>query len=91
MSFILGPPNFAVEVRSENDYGDGAEESMADKRADYFEAGTLIVWDVDPIAKTVMAYRANDRSNPTIYRNGDIAEATAAVPGWKIPVDDIFG
>ena len=26
---------------------------MAAKRADYFEAGTLVVWDVDPVAETV--------------------------------------
>ena len=49
MRFLEGPPTFAVEVRSENDYGDAAEEAMAAKRADYFEAGTAVVWDVDPV------------------------------------------
>src|SRR4051794_26595580 len=39
MRFIEGPPTFAVEIRSENDYGDAAEAEMAAKRADYFEAG----------------------------------------------------
>ena len=24
---------------------------MADKRADYFQAGSQVVWDVDPVAK----------------------------------------
>ena len=51
MRFIEGPPTFAVEVRSENDYGPAAEREMAAKRADYFEAGTLVVWDVDPDAE----------------------------------------
>ena len=41
MRFLVGPPIFAVEVRSENDYGPAAEAAMADKRADYFEAGTV--------------------------------------------------
>jgi Uma2 family endonuclease len=50
MRFVEGPPTFAVEVRSENDHGPAAEEAMADKRADYFAAGTLVVWDVDPDA-----------------------------------------
>src|SRR5437763_11935819 len=36
MRFIDGPPTFAVEVRSENDYGPAAELAMAAKRADYF-------------------------------------------------------
>ena len=29
---------------------------MAAKRADYFAAGTLVVWDVDPLAETVAVY-----------------------------------
>ena len=45
-----------VEVRSESDYGPTAERDIADKRADYFAAGTLAVWDVDPITKTVTLY-----------------------------------
>jgi Uma2 family endonuclease len=40
MKFFEGSPIFAVEVRSENDYGDKAEETMAEKRVDYFTAGT---------------------------------------------------
>jgi hypothetical protein len=35
-----------VEVRSEGDYGPRAEQELARKRADYFEAGTRAVWDV---------------------------------------------
>ena len=55
MRFIEGPPTFAVEVRSENDYGDAAEVEMAAKRADYSAAGTSVVWDVDPLAGTVQS------------------------------------
>ena len=47
MKFGEGAPIFAVEVRSEGDYGPRAERQMAQKRADYFAAGTLVVWDVD--------------------------------------------
>ena len=57
MRFLVGPPVFAVEVRSENDYGEAAERARAAKRADYFEAGTLVVWDVDPIADRILKYR----------------------------------
>ena len=45
--FLDRAPVFAVEVRSEEDYGPVAEKAMAAKRADYFAAGTLVVWDVD--------------------------------------------
>ncbi len=90
MRFIEGPPTFAAEVRSENDYGDAAEAEMAEKRADYFAAGTLVVWDVDPLAECIHVYRASDPSQPTTYRRGQVAEAEPAVPGWRVGVDWIF-
>jgi Uma2 family endonuclease len=90
MRFIEGPPDFAAEVRSENDYGPAAEAEMAAKRADYFAAGTKVVWDVDPLAETVTVYHADDPANPVIYRRGGTADAEPAVPGWRIAVDDIF-
>jgi Uma2 family endonuclease len=43
--FFPQPPDFAVEVRSEDDYGPLAERELADKRADYFAVGTQVVWD----------------------------------------------
>src|SRR5205807_3581491 len=49
--FLQGAPIFAVEVRSEADYGRRAEKLMAQKRADYFAAGTLAVWDVDVLVE----------------------------------------
>jgi Uma2 family endonuclease len=89
MRFIEGPPTFAVEVRSENDYGPAAEAGLAAKRADYFAAGTLAVWDVDPIAETVTLYRPG-AAPPVVYRRGDVADAGPAVPGWRMAVSDVF-
>ena len=63
---------------------------MAAKRADYFIAGSEVVWDVDPVAETVAVYRRSAPNQPVIYRRGDIAEAEPAVPGWRLPVDEIF-
>jgi len=91
MGFLQGAPVFAVEIRSENDYGEKAEEEIVKKRADYFAAGTLVVWDVDLLGdEVVKVYRANDPDNPTVYRRGEVAEAEPAVPGWRMPVDDLF-
>lgn len=89
MRFIEGVPALAVEVRRENDYGPAAEQDMADKRTDYFQAGTLVVWDVDPVAETVAVYRAGP-DNPTIYHRGDMADAYPALGSWTMSVDDIF-
>jgi Uma2 family endonuclease len=91
MRFLLGPPTLAVEVRSENDYGDAAEAGMAAKRTDYFAAGTKVVWDVDPVAQTITSYRSDAPDQPSVYHRGDTARAETAVPGWSIPVDDVFG
>jgi Uma2 family endonuclease len=89
--FLQGAPVFAVEVRSESDYGPAAEREMAAKRRDYFAAGTLVVWDVDVLrSEIVSVYRASDPDNPTVYRRGELAEAGPAVPGWTMPVDDLF-
>jgi len=91
MKFLQGAPVFAAEVRSEGDYGPAAEQEMADKRADYFAAGTLVVWDVDLLsADVVRVYRASAPDQPTIYRRGDRAEAEPAVPGWTMSVEDLF-
>jgi Uma2 family endonuclease len=89
--FLDGAPVFAVEVRSENDFGPPAERALADKRADYFAAGTLVVWDVDVLRDQVIrAYGANDPENPRVFRRGDLADAEPAVPGWSMAVDDLF-
>lgn len=89
--FLPQSPVFAAEVRSEGDYGPSAERQMAQKRADYFAAGTLVVWDVDLLgADVVRVYRADAPEFPTVYRHGEFAEAEPAVPGWTMPVDDLF-
>ena len=88
---IRSAPLLAVEVRSESNYGPAAEREMAWKRADYFAAGTQVVWDVDVLREELIrVYRADDPENPTIYRRGDVAEAEPAVPGWRFPVDELF-
>ena len=81
-------PTFAVKVRSEQDYGDAAEAEQAAKRADYFEAGTLVVWDVDPLAKTITVYRADAPTQPVVFGPGQVADADRA--GWRLAVADIF-
>jgi Uma2 family endonuclease len=89
MAFIEGPPTFAVEVRSEGDYSPAAEAEMAAKRADYFEAGTLAVWDVDPRGEEVRLWVAG-AMEPVAFVRGQTAHAEPAVPGWRISVDEVF-
>jgi Uma2 family endonuclease len=91
MKFLKGAPAFAVEVRSDGDYGSRAEREITEKRSDYFAAGAICVWDVDLLSPDVIkAYFVGDPDNPIIFRRGDVAHAGEAVPGWSIAVDDLF-
>ena len=90
MDFVAGPPTFAAEVRSKYNYGDSAEAELAAKRADYFLAGTLVVWDVDPRSRCVRVYRPDQPGPPILLGEGQTADAEPAVPGWRMAVADIF-
>ena len=91
MKFYEGAPVFAIEVRSENDYGPQAEKNIAAKRADYFAAGSLVVWDVDLLGEDIIkSYSPAQPNNPKTFRRGQTADAEPAVPGWSMPVDDLF-
>jgi len=85
-----GAPVFAAEVREVGEDGPEFERRSAAKRADYFAAGTRVVWDVDLRESLVRVYRAEDPDHPTLYRSGEVAEAEPAVPGWRMPVDELF-
>jgi Uma2 family endonuclease len=100
-SFHIGPdtgeefldraPILAIEVRSKAEYGNAAEKRMAAKRADYFAAGSEIVWDVDVLRDGIVrVFRRTAPDTPTEYRRGQIAEAEPAVPGWTMAVDELF-
>lgn len=89
--FLDGAPLFAVEVRSEGDYGAAVEKRLAQKRDDYFAAGTSVVWDADVLRDEVIrCYSADRPAEARLFRRGEIADAEPALPGWRIPVDDLF-
>jgi Uma2 family endonuclease len=89
--FLTGAPIFAVEVRSENDYGPEAELALARKRADYFAAGCLVVWDVDVLREgEIRAHRSASPQKP-IFRRGQRADAEPALAGWSMVVDEVVG
>jgi Uma2 family endonuclease len=90
MRFLEGAANFAVEVRRENDYGEAAEAAMAAERADDFEAGTAVVWDVDIIHSLIHKYQADSPDRPITFVRGQMADAEPAVRGWRMAVDRIL-
>lgn len=89
--FPRGAPAFAVEIRDAIDYGDEAEQRYTARRADYFAAGAMVVWDVDVLREGwIRVYRAGEPDHPTVFHRGEIVDAEPAVPGWRFAVDDLF-
>jgi Uma2 family endonuclease len=89
--FLEGAPLVAVEVRSPEEYGPVAERAIAAKIEDYFAAGTSVVWDVDVLrAGEVVVHRADSPTRSTTYGRGELADAEPTLPGWRMPVSDLF-
>ncbi len=82
--FWPGAPDLAVEVISPRDtYSDVAEKAL-----DWLEAGTQMVLVVDPRCRTVTVYRS--ASSIVVLSEGDAIDGEDVVPGWNLPVREIF-
>ncbi|HVJ82049.1 MAG TPA: Uma2 family endonuclease [Planctomycetia bacterium] len=77
-------PELAVEVVSP---GNAAEE-MDDKLADYFAAGTKLVWYVYPKTWTVGVYHS-PHDCKTLTESDNIS-GDPVLPGFSAPVKDLF-
>lgn len=83
--FFEGAPDLAVEVLSPEDR---AGEVLA-KVHEWLDAGCRAVWLVDPETRTVTVYRS--RSQITTLRAPEELRGEDVVPGFCLPVADIFG
>ena len=80
-----GAPDLAVEVVSPNDPYAGVEEKVAT----WLEAGTRTVVVVEPRTRTVTV--RSSRTEIRLLAEGDTLDLGDVVPGWTMPVVDIFG
>ena len=78
-------PELVVEVRSKND----SLPETRRKAEEYLDAGVQIVWVIDPASKTVTVFRANQAVRKLGI--GDILKAEKVIPGFRVPVADLFG
>ena len=77
-------PDLAVEVLSPSD----SASDVLDKINEWIEAGTRMVWVVDPARKTVTSHAAN---RPVVtLRVTDTLDGEDVLPGFKLPVASIF-
>jgi len=77
-------PELVVEVRSKND----TLSELRSKAQDYLQAGVQIIWVIDPAAKTVTVFRSGE--SPQILREDDTLTAKGVIPGFKVPVAELF-
>jgi Uma2 family endonuclease len=77
-------PDLAVEVLSRSN----TPREMARKRGEYFAAGVRLVWEVDPVARTVTVFDAPESS--TVLDESRTLDGGAVLPGFAIPVGELF-
>jgi Uma2 family endonuclease len=79
-----GAPDLAVEVISPNDLYADVEEKVFD----WLTAGTRMVLVINPRKRIVTAYHS--LSDVIILKEADVIDGRDVVPGWKMPVSDLF-
>ena len=77
-------PNLAVEVLSRSN----TPGEMALKRQDYFLAGVELVWEIDPVDRTIRVYTS--LTNMTTLTTADILDGGTVLPSFTIPVGEVF-
>jgi Uma2 family endonuclease len=83
--FVPVAPDLAAEVLSPSDR---MAEALS-KVAMYLEAGVHLVWLVEPVERTVMVFRPV--GSPKTLSQGDALDGGDVLPGFRIPLNDIFG
>ena len=82
--FARGVPDVAVEVISQSDRYSEVEEKVAG----WLDAGTLAVVVVDPRRRTVKVHRSP--ADAVALTEADTLAVEDVVPGWRMPIRDIF-
>ena len=78
------PPDLAIEVISPTD----VHYRIVRKALDYLEAGTRLVWVLDPIAKAVTVYRS--KSDIETLTHDAMLTGEDVVPGFTCSVGQLF-
>ena len=78
------PPDLAVEVISPSD----VHSRVTRKALDYLDAGTRLVWVLDPVAKAVTVYRS--KSDIETLTHEATLTGENVVPGFTCPVGQLF-
>lgn len=79
-----GAPDLAVEILSPDD----RPTRVMEKIDFYLRHGVRLVWLIDPLHQTVTVFSPTADAF-TLHRE-DVLEGGAVIPGFSVPVDDLF-
>lgn len=77
-------PDLVVEIKSESD----RLKPLREKLLSFIEHGAKVGILIDPDDRTVTIYRPE--TEPVILRNGDIISIPELLPGWEVPVAELW-
>jgi Uma2 family endonuclease len=77
-------PDLTVEIVSPND----TNRKVRDKIKDWLDAGVRLLWVVDYQKRTITEYRS--RQQIRVLKNEDTLEGGDVVPGFSLPVREVF-
>ena len=78
------PPDLAIEVISPSD----VQSRVAEKALAYLDAGTRLVWVLEPVSKTVTIYRSE--RDIEMLTLDDTITGEEVVPGFTCPIAHLF-
>jgi len=78
-------PDLAIEVLSESN----TRLEIDQKLKELFQSGTALAWVIDPSSRTVSVH-AGASEQAGILTEADFLDGGAVVPGFKMPVADLF-
>lgn len=78
------PPTLAVEVVSPSNTAGEIQEKVLE----HLEAGTELVWVIDPASRSVTEWRPSGDAH--VYREGETLETEDVLPGFSLHVASIF-
>ncbi len=82
--FVAGAPDIAVEIISASN----TAAEMERKVAEYLAAGSQRVWIAFSSNRTVLVHRAD--GTPVTYSGDDVITDEELLPGFSLPLSDIF-
>ena len=80
------PPTLAVEVLSDSN----TAAEMRQKRREYFESGSKLVWVVDPPTRTISVYTGPTTEPDRTLTESDTLDGGDVLPGFAMAVADVF-